>query len=395
MLLSKLQGALYISHAASGKSSVTALTSGAEVADYLEKNQGINAHQEEKQADKKAIELSPGQKDAVALITTTQDRFVAIQGYAGTGKSTMLQEAQTLTMLNNAKEALGDNKNKVQFIGLAPTHQAVKELEAKAISSQTAKSLLFEESSKYLKAHEGVDMSDKVFLLDESSMISNKDFKDFMAMVEKTNARAVFIGDIKQLQSLEAGAPFTLLVKGEHINTVYMTNIQRQASDQYYLKAVYSLIEDKPYLADKLLSHQQGGKHIDYKDHTNQDKIKLNINEAALTDKENKTLNPSEKAEAKIQTMLKDAADEYLSRTPESREKTLIVANSHNERQVLSEYIRAGLKDEGVLDNHQKIIVKQLINLDKSAHEMTEINTYKKDYILQKRAKRISSYYRH
>ena len=37
----------------------------------------------------KNLNLTPGQKEACELIATTSARFVMIQGYAGTGKTTM------------------------------------------------------------------------------------------------------------------------------------------------------------------------------------------------------------------------------------------------------------------------------------------------------------------
>ncbi|MGR5318462.1 AAA family ATPase, partial [Vibrio mediterranei] len=43
--------------------------------------------------------LTQGQKDAIALISTTKDAFVAVQGLAGTGKSTMLESNIELIQL--------------------------------------------------------------------------------------------------------------------------------------------------------------------------------------------------------------------------------------------------------------------------------------------------------
>ncbi|WP_440994877.1 AAA family ATPase, partial [Cysteiniphilum litorale] len=217
--------------------------------------------------------LSKGQIAAVKLITNTQDRFVAVQGYAGTGKSTMLQQAQSIIKHveeivnhgndvkvdhlnaeakgnneNNENSEVNKNKNKIAFIGLAPTHDAVKALSDKNITSQTAQSMIFQRSKDVLNELKSFDekhktttvfagndqskpkseLENKVFLLDESSMVSNKDFADFMRIVEKHNARAVFIGDIKQLESLGAGAPFKLLVLADKIAVAVMNEVQRQ-----------------------------------------------------------------------------------------------------------------------------------------------------------------------
>ncbi|MGR5097062.1 AAA family ATPase, partial [Vibrio maritimus] len=47
--------------------------------------------------------LTQGQKDAITLISTTKDSFVAVQGLAGTGKSTMLES--NIELIQHATQA--------------------------------------------------------------------------------------------------------------------------------------------------------------------------------------------------------------------------------------------------------------------------------------------------
>ncbi|TKG57183.1 AAA family ATPase, partial [Vibrio tasmaniensis] len=54
---------------------------------------------------------------AITLISTTKDSFVAIQGLAGTGKSTMLES--NIELIQLVKEASQQPEQSV--IGLAPT----------------------------------------------------------------------------------------------------------------------------------------------------------------------------------------------------------------------------------------------------------------------------------
>ena len=328
-------------------------------------------------------QLTKGQQDAIKLITNTKDRFIAVQGYAGVGKSTMLQQAQKL--VEHAKAISSKNGKSIEFVGLAPTHQAVEVLNSKNIDSHTAKSLLFEETANIL-ASKDEDLSHKVFLLDESSMMSNKDFADFMNIIDKKNARAVFLGDIKQLESLEAGAPFKLLILGDKISTAVMKEIQRQ-KDPAYLKAVYELAKFNPELAYKFLDKQQGHSVIEYQD--KRPSIALNIVEPEFTPKELaqiQELKPHKQTQAKVGKMLEMAAHEYLARTPETRENSIIVTNSHNERNHITEIIRHGLKDERAIGNgkDQTINIVQLVNLDKSENEMRSMDAYKEANILQK-----------
>ncbi|WP_146152202.1 AAA family ATPase, partial [Photobacterium phosphoreum] len=105
---------------------------------------------------------TPSQSEALTHILTTKDRFIAVQGFAGTGKSTMLKQAIEITQQQH---------NNVQFKGLAPTHAAVNELKEKGVPAQTVQSFLHDMSTKEIA---DVQYKNTVFLVDETSMLSNK-----------------------------------------------------------------------------------------------------------------------------------------------------------------------------------------------------------------------------
>ena len=65
--------------------------------------------------------LTAGQKDAVKLILSAKDRTVGVQGYAGTGKTTMLNRARALA-----------EKKGWRMAGLAPSASAAQTLAAEA-----------------------------------------------------------------------------------------------------------------------------------------------------------------------------------------------------------------------------------------------------------------------
>ena len=65
--------------------------------------------------------LTHGQKEAVRLILSTDDRVVGVQGYAGSGKTTMLNRARTLL-----------EKKGYEVRGLAPSASAARTLEGEA-----------------------------------------------------------------------------------------------------------------------------------------------------------------------------------------------------------------------------------------------------------------------
>ena len=75
--------------------------------------------------------LTAGQKDAVKLILAAEDRVIGVQGYAGSGKTTMLDRARVLA-----------GKKGYRMIGLAPSASAVQTLAAEAgIESETLQML--------------------------------------------------------------------------------------------------------------------------------------------------------------------------------------------------------------------------------------------------------------
>ena len=76
--------------------------------------------------------LTNGQKDAVRLILSSDDRVVGVQGYAGSGKTTMLNRARTLM-----------EKKGYAVRGLAPSASAARTLEGEAgIGSETLQRFL-------------------------------------------------------------------------------------------------------------------------------------------------------------------------------------------------------------------------------------------------------------
>ncbi|MCX7121715.1 MAG: AAA family ATPase, partial [Gammaproteobacteria bacterium] len=185
----------------------------------------------------KNTNLSQGQKEACELISTTKDRFVMIQGYAGTGKSTMLQTLIGDRTLDTLQTML---PKEVSVLALAPTHQAVIELQKKHIEAKTLKSFLIDTKSD--QSNINLDLKNKLIIVDESSMISNSDFHQLQAVIEKNNARCAYLGDIAQLSAVEAGKPSELayISKEADIATAVMLENKRQIDPE--LKKIANLL---------------------------------------------------------------------------------------------------------------------------------------------------------
>ena len=83
--------------------------------------------------------LTDGQKEAASTILTSSDRIVGVQGYAGSGKTTMLSTVREITE-DHAKGWFSKDTN---IIGLAPSASAAKTLEGESgIESHTLQSFL-------------------------------------------------------------------------------------------------------------------------------------------------------------------------------------------------------------------------------------------------------------
>ena len=169
--------------------------------------------------------LNEGQKAAVKTILTAQDRVIGVQGYAGTGKTTMLKRLRVLA------ESRGHC-----VVGLAPSASAARTLEHESgIGSETLQ--------RFLARHAGViesrgttrgmrrlraQFAKTVLVVDESSLASSEQMRGLLrAATTLRLARVVLVGDEKQLGAVEAGKPFAQL-RAAGMRTVVMDEILRQ-----------------------------------------------------------------------------------------------------------------------------------------------------------------------
>jgi len=303
--------------------------------------------------------FTEGQKDATHLIATTKDRFVAVQGLAGTGKSTMLES--NIALIQAVSEVGKNQPNTI--IGLAPTHAAVSELESKGVKAQTLESLLTDIRTGHKIPQ---NYTNALFFLDESSMVSNRQAKEFTELVKQSQSKTVLLGDKEQLLSLSAGKPFEMAMTKGDIDTAYMTNIIRQKNDTL-LGAVHNILDKQPDSAlDKLRSQQP--------DTTNKSQHVIS------------TLDTSNKDQIKAQQQATEAlpwsvAQDYLARTPETRENTLIIAYTNRERDDITAHIRNGrMKSKEIgLEN---ISTYRLRSVGASKEELSTMMPYEKGLVV-------------
>jgi Ti-type conjugative transfer relaxase TraA len=143
-------------------------------------------------AEARGLVLSGEQVDAFARVTDGRDLSIVV-GYAGAGKSAMLGVAR------EAWEVAG-----YEVRGAALSGIAAENLESgSGISSRTIASMEYgwEQGRDLL-------MSRDVLVIDEAGMVGTRQLERVLSHAAEAGAKVVLVGDIRQLQAIEAGAAF-------------------------------------------------------------------------------------------------------------------------------------------------------------------------------------------
>ncbi|WP_264272113.1 MobF family relaxase, partial [Pantoea ananatis] len=257
--------------------------------------------------------LTGGQSEATHLILESKDRFIAIQGYAGTGKTTQFRA------VTSALDTLPEHA-RPQVIGLAPTHRAVKEMRSVGIEAQTLKSFIVDWQKRTAEG-ESVRFENTLFLIDESSMLGNQDTAAAYQAISSGRGRAVSVGDVAQFTSPESGAPFRLVQERSPIDVAVMKEIVRQR-DENLKSAVYSAIENQAAAAIEKI---------------------MQVPPSAVPRSE-KVVLPA-RSVVETQTPVEAIVADWTGRTPAAREKTLIIAQLNEDRRAINQSIHDRLTE--------------------------------------------------
>ncbi|MBU2845682.1 relaxase domain-containing protein, partial [Acidithiobacillus ferriphilus] len=278
---------------------------------------------------KKGFTLGDGQKSAVALALTTQDQHIAIVGAAGAGKTTSME------LIVEQYKAAG-----FEVIGVAPSAAAAKELESAGCNDTRtlASALLTKREQK-----EGEEQPRRLYIMDESGMVSARDMDAFLQKTDNENARSILVGDPLQLAAVEAGSPYAQLLETDSIKHVKIDEIQRQKDPQLREIAQAFARGDAAQgveLARPYMQQVAGAK-----------------------------------GDQKKEALAQAAADAYMRLSPEEREKTLLLAGTNETRQAINEKIRDGLKEEGTLGT-EAVRITALDKLDLTREAATRAEKY-------------------
>ena len=290
--------------------------------------------------------LTSGQRDLVRALLASKDRFVSVQGFAGTGKTTAIRAANTI--LDDPKL----NGDGVRLYGIANTKSATKEIRAQGIEVRTTASFLTRFANFFhhdvLPAGEEKRVwENTIILFDEASFAGNADMEAAMAIADKLGVRGfVAQGDRDQLPAIPAGNVPDLIAKLNRKYSVTLPDIVRQTNP------------DLREAIEHLVGITKGEKEGDgYRPIAGARDVRTRLSAAvqawsrveAFTDLGLEKARDQDGRQGQLQDIAATAANEWSALTPEERKETLVVFPTHQLRGLFHSGVREALRQEGVI----------------------------------------------
>ncbi|PJG65170.1 MobF family relaxase [Acinetobacter seifertii] len=309
--------------------------------------------------------FTPGQRASLETIFSSESRYVGVDGLAGTGKTTMLHTLNKVATENG-------------FIvkGMAATGVAAKNLELETgIPSKTMAMFQIKENElqKEIEKNGGVNRKNEIWIVDESSFVSQTNFKDVLTMAKQANSRVVFLGDKMQLQSISAGKPFELVQNRGVLKTSQMHDIIRQKNQE--LKDVVSVVVAKNKEGKIDLSNND--KAFDLLDKQQR------IHEIVVAAKGTQpALQEQHELFQEIHEVHQKLVGDYMRLNKESRENSLIITPFNSDRVMLNSLVRSEMKKRNELDQNDHNL-EILVNTNFTEAERKHINNYEANMTLR------------
>ncbi|EPR7783988.1 AAA family ATPase, partial [Acinetobacter baumannii] len=302
--------------------------------------------------------FTPGQRASLETIFSSESRYIGVDGLAGTGKTTMLHTLNKVASENG-------------FIvkGMAATGVAAKNLELETgIPSKTMAMFQIKENElqKEIEKNGGVNRKNEIWIVDESSFVSQTNFKDILTLAKQANSRVVFLGDKLQLQSISAGKPFELVQNRGVLKTSQMHDIIRQKNQE--LKDVVSVVVAKNKEGKNDLSNND--KAFDLLDKQQR------IHEVVVAAKGTQpALHEQHDLFQEIHEVHQKLVGDYMRLNKESRDNSLIITPFNSDRVMLNSLVRSEMKKLNELD-HNDHNFEILVNTNFTEAERKHINNY-------------------
>ena len=282
------------------------------------------------QSERAGLGWNADHRQATERLLTSRNRITALQGYAGTAKTTTV-----LATLAREADARG-----MTVTALAPTASA-------AMVLGTALDTRGDTVARHLLSPERPHPTrPAAWIVDEASLLSARDTARLFDLADKHDARIILVGDVKQLGSVEAGAAFAQL-HGAGMETAKLAEIVRQTNTATK-DAVLASIEGDAKKA--LAALDRGGGQI-------VESANRGIRFAAI-------------------------AERYAGLDKSARARTLVIEPSREGRDALTADIRAALTRSGALTG-PAVTVESLANKGLTRAEARDPMSYDKGDVVR------------
>jgi len=274
--------------------------------------------------------LNEGQKAAVSQLLRSGDTVQALTGGAGTGKSSLMQEAIE-----------GIQANGTKVFTFAPSTGACEVLHEKGFTAtKTVEHLIRNE-----KLHP--ELKDGVLWIDEAGLLSVRSMGDVFKIAREQNCRVILSGDARQHASPLRGEAFRICQQEAGLNVARLEEVQRQKGS--YKKAVelislgHEVIDRRTGMTGMLAGFDLLQKLGKIKQIAGEDR------HAAL-------------------------ADDYLQ-ARKQKHSTLVVSPTHAEKDAVTTQIRDRLRSAGAIGK-KDVEISRLKSLNLTLAQKQDARTY-------------------
>jgi ATP-dependent exoDNAse (exonuclease V) alpha subunit len=269
--------------------------------------------------------LREEQLRAVLQILDSRDFAVNLRGAAGTGKTATLTEI-----------ARGLREAGREVLAVAPTRGAVEELQKVGFHDAMTISRLLEDPKAQAALH------GRVLVVDEAGMVSGSQMEGLLKLAEHEEARILFSGDTRQLQSVEASDALRILEQESRMKSVSLTAVQRQTQAQY--RDAIQTLRHSPEQGFEKLEQLGAVREVPY----------------------------LERAQA--------VASAYRTLTSDANRSVLVVAGTHVEISKITDAIREDMKQRGELD--RGVVSERYVSLQWTEAQKKDLVNYKPGQVL-------------
>ncbi len=213
-------------------------------------------------------------------------------------------------------------------------------------------------------------------IMDEASQSGQREFNRVIDASERSGAKAVFLGDHLQHQSVEAGRAFELAQPHMRMSEIGRDSIRRQADGSVAKEAVSNVLDGKHADAMRgLPTHEiRDAQRTVEEKYENRD----------MTDKSTREAMKLEMMEAKAQdnsAVIKELAKDYTALAPEARNDTIVITATNADKAEIVGAIRENLKEQGALADGKTITT--LEKTDRTEAQMERAASFSKGETVQ------------